>query len=153
MPYKVLLSTIEQRKKLEKEIALKKEKFEQSIAIEKALLSDLENNEIIDFVDIKDESPFKLEFLDVEVNSLKDLCSWVENNDDKINNQQILMSIDYMLDESYYDQRFKNKFAEVYFYKHSKDAILSVIKIKNSISINCTSYNVYKECLLKEVFK
>ena len=45
MLYKKLLITIEQRKGLEKEINSEKEKFENSIAPEKALLEDLLNTE------------------------------------------------------------------------------------------------------------
>lgn len=41
MSYQKLLQTIEQRKELEKNIALAKAKFEDSIAVEKALLDDL----------------------------------------------------------------------------------------------------------------
>jgi len=45
MLYKNLLKTIEQRKALEKKIAIEKEKFEFNIAAERALLEDLETTE------------------------------------------------------------------------------------------------------------
>jgi len=114
---------------------------------------ELKNNSVIDLSYLRQSDIYKLEYFNVSFSRLIDLIDWVETSGDVIDKFKILISVEYMLEEDYFIQRFKGKYDQVYFVKRKDDAIICTSKVINSVVISCKSYSEFEKGITACVFE
>lgn len=100
----------------------------------------------------EDDHTYELQFFNVMLTDRQSLVTWVNNNSNLIENQKCLNVIDYMLDENYFDQRFKDKYDFVYLVRNKSQAIISTNKVVHSKQISCENFETYKKDIANVIF-
>lgn len=114
---------------------------------------DLSNNEIVECQFAGDSNEISLEQLDVKFSAVENMFKWILNNDDLIAHRKRLSDLDYLLEPEYYRQRFEGVVDKVYIVLKEDNVAVMKVPVANSIEIDATSFDKYKEGVLQIIFK
>jgi hypothetical protein len=105
----------------------------------------------VDFGIINGDLPVKVELFDVSFDTWESLYNWIATADDEIKNGKYIMSIENMISQEYFKQRFLNKYKEVYLVKRNVDCILTVVHLDEGVPISCKDYESYCKDMMNQI--
>ena len=112
----------------------------------------LQHNQVFDFNYFNPSKPFTVEFIETTFQNANELISWLKQNPIEVKRVKRIRSVDYLLQEEYYESRIKGT-DELFLVMKEDDAILMRIKVSNSVKINSSTFELYKSEIMLNVLQ